>query len=342
MRSEAGQLHLLRTDRLIPRAFELAFGAELDPVVQACFGDAQHFGRDRCRLSAFDQPDRLHLEFQRVLGPFSRFTHFVLLELIFNHQLSSTFFGGKVNDTLLNTDLVRERKQLGRFMQMVVEHKHSTGFKGQLLIEPKPHEPTKHQYDRDVATFHGFLKEFGLDAEIKLNVEANHATLAGHSFHHEVASAIALGIFGSVDANRGDPQNGWDTDQFPNSVEELSLVLYEILKSGGLGQGGFNFDAKVRRQSMGMEDLFYGHIGAMDTLALALEKAVRLIEKDFLSEFRDIRYANWNSELGQSILNGGHSLVTLAGLATDKGLDPQPVSGRQEMLEARINQALFG
>jgi xylose isomerase len=115
------------------------------------------------------------------------------------------------------------------------------------------------------------LKEFGLDAEIKLNVEANHATLAGHSFHHEVASAIALGIFGSVDANRGDPQNGWDTDQFPNSVEELSLVLYEILKSGGLGQGGFNFDAKVRRQSMGMEDLFYGHIGAMDTLALALE-----------------------------------------------------------------------
>jgi xylose isomerase len=252
-------------------------------------------------------------------------------------------WGGREGyDTLLNTDLVRERKQLGRFMQMVVEHKHSTGFKGQLLIEPKPHEPTKHQYDRDVATVHGFLIEFGLDAEIKLNVEANHATLAGHSFHHEVASAIALGIFGSVDANRGDPQNGWDTDQFPNSVEELSLVLYEILKSGGLGQGGFNFDAKVRRQSMGMEDLFYGHIGAMDTLALALEKAVKLIEKDFLSEFRDIRYANWNSELGQSILNGGHSLVTLAGLATDKGLDPQPVSGRQEMLEARINQALFG
>jgi xylose isomerase len=252
-------------------------------------------------------------------------------------------WGGREGyDTLLNTDLVRERKQLGRFMQMVVEHKHSTGFKGQLLIEPKPHEPTKHQYDRDVATVHGFLKEFGLDAEIKLNVEANHATLAGHSFHHEVASAIALGIFGSVDANRGDPQNGWDTDQFPNSVEELSLVLYEILKSGGLGQGGFNFDAKVRRQSMGMEDLFYGHIGAMDTLALALEKAVKLIEKDFLSEFRDIRYANWNSELGQSILNGGHSLVTLAGLATEKGLDPQPVSGRQEMLEARINQALFG
>ena len=252
-------------------------------------------------------------------------------------------WGGREGyDTLLNTDLVRERKQLGRFMQMVVEHKYSAGFKGQLLIEPKPQEPTKHQYDRDVATVHGFLKEFGLDAEIKLNVEANHATLAGHSFHHEVASAIALGIFGSVDANRGDPQNGWDTDQFPNSVEELSLVLYEILKSGGLGQGGFNFDAKVRRQSMGMEDLFYGHIGAMDTLALALEKAVRLIEKDFLSEFRDIRYANWNSELGQSILNGGHSLVTLAGLATDKGLDPQPVSGRQEMLEARINQALFG
>lgn len=252
-------------------------------------------------------------------------------------------WGGREGyDTLLNTDLVRERKQFGRFMQMVVEHKHSIGFKGQLLIEPKPHEPTKHQYDRDVATVHGFLQEFGLEGEIKLNVEANHATLAGHSFHHEVAMAIALGIFGSVDANRGDPQNGWDTDQFPNGVEELSLVVYEILKAGGLGQGGFNFDAKVRRQSLDLEDLFYGHIGAMDTLALALEKAVKMVEHNFLGDFRSQRYAKWNSELGQTILKGDHTLATLAGLATERGLSPQPVSGRQEMLEARVNQALFG
>ncbi len=252
-------------------------------------------------------------------------------------------WGGREGyDTLLNTDLVRERKQFGRFMQMVVEHKHSIGFKGQLLIEPKPHEPTKHQYDRDVATVHGFLQEFGLEREIKLNIEANHATLAGHSFHHEIAMAIALGIFGSVDANRGDPQNGWDTDQFPNGVEELSLVVYEILKGGGLGQGGFNFDAKVRRQSLGLEDLFYGHIGAMDTLALALEKAVQMVEHDFLGDFRNQRYAKWNSGLGQAILEGGHSLATLTALASERGLAPRPVSGRQEMIEARVNQALFG
>lgn len=252
-------------------------------------------------------------------------------------------WGGREGyDTLLNTDLQRERKQFGRFMQMVVEHKHSIGFQGQLLIEPKPHEPTKYQYDRDVATVHGFLQEFGLEGEIKLNIEANHATLAGHSFHHEVATAIALGLFGSVDANRGDPQNGWDTDQFPNSVEELSLVLYEILKGGGLGQGGFNFDAKVRRQSLGLEDLFHAHIGAIDTLALALEKAAQLVQRDFLGDFRSQRYANWSSELGRTILGGDHTLATLAGLATERGLAPQPVSGRQEMLEASVNQALFG
>ena len=252
-------------------------------------------------------------------------------------------WGGREGyDTLLNTDLVRERKQLGRFMQMVVEHKHHIGFKGQLLIEPKPHEPTKHQYDRDVATVHSFLKEFGLEGEMKVNVEANHATLAGHSFQHEVALALSLGILGSIDANRGDPQNGWDTDQFPNSVEELSLVLYEILKGGGIGPGGFNFDAKVRRQSLSLEDMFHAHIGAMDTLALALEKAARLVEDDVLGEFRRQRYAKWDQVLGRSILGGEHTLATLAKLASEAKLAPQPVSGRQEWLEARVNQALFG
>ena len=252
-------------------------------------------------------------------------------------------WGGREGyDTLLNTDLARERRQFGRFMQMVVEHKHRIGFEGQLLIEPKPHEPTKHQYDRDVATVHGFLRDFGLESEMKVNIEANHATLAGHSFHHEVALAMALGIFGSVDANRGDPQNGWDTDQFPNSVEELSLVLYEILKGGGMGEGGFNFDAKVRRQSLDLEDMFHGHIGAMDTLALALEKAAKLVERDVLGDFRGQRYAGWDAALGRAILGGEHTLVTLAGLATERGLAPQPVSGRQEMLEARVNQAVFG
>src|SRR5579862_2581391 len=172
-------------------------------------------------------------------------------------------WGGREGyDTLLNTDLVRERDQLARFLHMVVDHAHKLGFKGSLLIEPKPQEPTKHQYDYDVATVHGFLLQHGLDKEIRVNIEANHATLAGHSFHHEIATAFALGIFGSLDANRGDQQNGWDTDQFPNSVEELTLAFYEILRHGGFTTGGMNFDSKVRRQSVDPEDLFYGHIGA--------------------------------------------------------------------------------
>jgi xylose isomerase len=252
-------------------------------------------------------------------------------------------WGGREGyDTLLNTDLARERRQFGRFMRMVVEHKHRIGFKGALLIEPKPHEPTKHQYDRDVATVQGFLREFGLEGEMKLNVECNHATLAGHSFHHEVAQAVALGVLGSIDANRGDPQNGWDTDQFPNSVEEMTLVLYEILKGGGLGTGGFNFDAKVRRQSVDLEDMFHGHIGAIDLLALALQKAAQLVENDVLGAFKADRYAGWDAAFGQAILAGEHTLDSLAQLATERGLAPRPVSGRQEWLEGRVNQVLFG
>ncbi|WP_266160794.1 xylose isomerase, partial [Dyella silvatica] len=214
-------------------------------------------------------------------------------------------WGGREGyDTLLNTDLRRERAQLGRFFQMVVEHKHRIGFNGTLLIEPKPQEPTKHQYDYDSATVYGFLKEFGLEQQVKVNLEANHATLAGHSFHHEVATAISLGIFGSIDANRGDPQNGWDTDQFPNSIEELTLVIYEILKAGGFSHGGFNFDTKVRRQSSAAADLFYGHIGAMDALALALERAAAMIQNDALAAFKADRYAGWEADLGARILAG--------------------------------------
>ena len=188
-------------------------------------------------------------------------------------------WGGREGyDTLLNTDLAREGDQLARFLHLVAEHKHKIGFQGQLLIEPKPMEPTKHQYDYDSATVHGFLVRNGLEGEFQLNIEANHATLAGHSFHHEVAYAVAHGILGSIDANRGDPQNGWDTDQFPNSVEDLAMPLYEILKGGGLGDGGFNFDAKLRRQSIDRNDLFHAHIGGIDTLARALLVAADMIE----------------------------------------------------------------
>ncbi|WP_219952267.1 xylose isomerase [Dickeya zeae] len=252
-------------------------------------------------------------------------------------------WGGREGyETLLNTDLRQEREQIGRFMQMVVEHKHKIGFNGTLLIEPKPQEPTKHQYDYDVATVYGFLKQFGLEKEIKVNIEANHATLAGHTFHHEIATAIALGIFGSVDTNRGDAQLGWDTDQFPNSVEENALVLYEILKAGGFTTGGLNFDAKVRRQSTDRYDLFHAHIGAMDTMALSLKVAARMVEDGELNQHVANRYAGWNSELGQQILQGNASLDMLASYATRHQLNPQHHSGQQERLENLVNRYLFG
>ena len=177
-------------------------------------------------------------------------------------------WGGREGyETLLNTDLAREEAQLAQLLHLVVEHKYRIGFEGAILTEPKPAEPTKHQYDHDVATVSGFVERHGMAGEVRLNLEANHVTLAGHSFHHEVATAAAAGLLGSVDANRGDPQNGWDTDQFPNSVEEFTIVLYEILVAGCFTTGGINFDTKLRRQSVARHDLFYGHIGAMDTLA---------------------------------------------------------------------------
>ena len=262
------------------------------------------------------------------------------------HQLGGenyVLWGGREGyESLLNTDLRQEREQIGRFLQMVVEHKHKIGFGGTLLIEPKPQEPTKHQYDYDVATVYGFLKQFGLENEIKVNIEANHATLAGHSFHHEIASAIALGIFGSVDANRGDAQLGWDTDQFPNSVEENTLVMYEILKAGGFTTGGLNFDAKVRRQSTDKYDMFYGHIGAMDVMALSLKLAARMIEDGKLDRALAKRYAGWQGELGQQIMAGRMSLDNIARYAEQHNLNPQHHSGRQELLENLVNTYIFG
>jgi xylose isomerase len=251
-------------------------------------------------------------------------------------------WGGREGyETLLNTDLAREEEQLARFLSLVVEHKHRIGFKGTLLIEPKPQEPTKHQYDYDCATVHGFLVRHGLDGEYRVNIEANHATLAGHSFHHEVAYAVSHGIFGSVDANRGDYQNGWDTDQFPNSVDELSLALYEIVRAGGFTTGGFNFDTKLRRQSMAREDLFHAHIGGIDTIARALLVAADLIEQGTLERLRTERYAGWTSPLGRSILSGKTELEVLTASVVSGGIDPSPVSGRQELLENVVNRAIW-
>ncbi|HEY7523427.1 MAG TPA: xylose isomerase [Candidatus Limnocylindrales bacterium] len=251
-------------------------------------------------------------------------------------------WGGREGyETLLNTDLAREEAQFARFLAMVAEHKHRIGFKGTLLIEPKPQEPTKHQYDYDAATVHGFLVRHGLEAEYRVNLEVNHATLAGHSFHHEVAYAVSHGIFGSVDANRGDYQNGWDTDQFPNSVDELALAVYEILRGGGFTTGGFNFDTKLRRQSLDRTDLFHAHIGGIDTLARALLVAAELVENQALERSRAARYAGWNEGLGRSILSGEALFEMLAGRVETGEIDPQPVSGRQEALENLVNRAVW-
>ncbi len=251
-------------------------------------------------------------------------------------------WGGREGyETLLNTDMAREEAQFARFLSMVADHKHRIGFKGTLLIEPKPQEPTKHQYDYDGATILGFLERHGLDKEYKLNLEVNHATLAGHSFHHEVAYAVAHGVLGSIDANRGDYQNGWDTDQFPNSVDELSLAVYEILRAGGFTTGGFNFDTKLRRQSMDRSDLFHAHIGGIDTLAQSLLVAARMIESGTLERLRTERYAGWNGELGRSILSGDAILEGLAGRVAVGEIDPKPVSGRQELLENVVNQQIW-
>ncbi len=250
-------------------------------------------------------------------------------------------WGGREGyDTLLNTNVGQELEQLGRFVSMVVEHKHKIGFKGDIWIEPKPHEPTKHQYDRDVATVYGFLKTYGLENEVGVNIEPNHATLAGHSFEHEVEMANALGVFGSIDFNRGDPQNGWDTDQFPFDLRENTLALYYILKGGGFKNGGSNFDAKVRRQSSDLEDLFYGHIGGMDLLARALTNAVAMIESDQLQAFKDQRYAGWSSGIGQKMLNGEATLDDMAAQSLDQNVSPEPISGRQEHLENIVTLAV--
>jgi xylose isomerase len=251
-------------------------------------------------------------------------------------------WGGREGyDTLLNTDLRREGAQLARFLHLVAEHKHKIGFEGTLLIEPKPMEPTKHQYDYDSATVHGFLVRNGLEDEYRLNIEANHATLAGHSFHHEVAYAIANGMFGSIDANRGDPQNGWDTDQFPNSVEDLAMPLFEIVKAGGFTTGGFNFDAKLRRQSIDRNDLFHAHIGGIDTLARALLVAAEMVEDGTLAAMVEARYAGWGGELGAAILDGSLSLADLSAKVEAGEIDPRPVSGQQELYENVVNRHVW-
>ena len=248
-------------------------------------------------------------------------------------------WGGREGyETLLNTDFARERAQAERMLQMAVEYKHKIGFKGAILIEPKPQEPTKHQYDYDVATVYGFLKDFGLEQEVKVNIEQGHAILAGHSFEHELALARALGIFGSIDMNRNDYQSGWDTDQFPNNVPETALAYYEVLKAGGFTTGGTNFDAKLRRQSLDPEDLILAHLGAMDSCAAGLKAAAAMLADGRLEAARTERYAGWDSPEGQALLHSDLAQISARVLAED--INPEPTSGRQERLENLVNRFL--
>ncbi|QIK40607.1 xylose isomerase [Pontivivens nitratireducens] len=247
-------------------------------------------------------------------------------------------WGGREGyETLLNTDLKSELDHLARLLHLVVDYKHRIGFKGTILIEPKPQEPTKHQYDYDVATVYGFLKTYGLEGEVKLNLEQGHAILAGHSFEHEIALAQALGVFGSIDMNRNDYQSGWDTDQFPNNVPEVALAYYEILKGGGFATGGTNFDAKLRRQSLDPQDLIAAHVGGMDICARGFKAAAAMLEDGGLEAARVDRYAGWNGADAQHMLYDA-TLEDIESRVLNDGINPEPVSGRQEQLENWVNR----
>lgn len=251
------------------------------------------------------------------------------------------FWGGREGyETLLNTDMGFELDNVARLMHMAVDYARSKGFTGDFYIEPKPKEPTKHQYDFDVATVAGFLRKYNLDKDFKMNIEANHATLAGHTFQHELAVARANDMFGSIDANQGDLLLGWDTDQFPTNVYETTLCMLEVIKAGGFTNGGLNFDAKVRRASYTMEDIFLAYIAGMDAFALGLKIANKIIEDGRIEEFVSRRYESYKSGIGADIVAGKTSLEELEKYALE--LPPiEPNSGKQEYLEAILNNIMF-
>lgn len=253
------------------------------------------------------------------------------------------FWGGREGyETLLNTDMGLELDNMARLMRMAVDYGRSIGFKGDFYIEPKPKEPTKHQYDFDTATVLGFLRKYGLEKDFRMNIEANHATLAQHTFQHELRVARVNGVFGSIDANQGDPLLGWDTDQFPTNIYDAALCMYEVLKAGGFTNGGLNFDAKARRGSFTPEDIFLSYIAGMDTFALGLRIAQRMIEDGRIDKFVEDRYSSWTTGIGKEIIEGRAGFAELEKYALEKGeVTSSLSSGRQEMLESYINNIMF-
>ena len=295
------------------------------------WGTANMFGHRRWMAGASTNPDP---------DVFAYAAATVKMCMDATHRLGGenyVLWGGREGyETLLNTDLGQELDHMGRFLNMVVEYKHKIGFKGTILVEPKPQEPSKHQYDFDAATCIGFLRKYGLENEVKLNLEQGHAILAGHSFEHEIAVATAEGMLGSIDMNRNDYQSGWDTDQFPNNVPEVALAYYHILKSGGFTTGGTNFDAKLRRQSLDAEDLIAGHIGGMDICARGLKAAAAMLEDGGLEKALADRYAGWATPEAKAMLDSDFDSI----FARVHGgeIAPEPRSGRQEQLENYVNR----
>ncbi|HVU25115.1 MAG TPA: xylose isomerase [Opitutus sp.] len=320
-------------DRLVDHAKEL----QKATGVKLLWGTANLFSNKRYMAGASTNPDA-HV--------FAYAAAQVKKALDVTKQLGGenyVFWGGREGyETLLNTNLKREQDHLATFLHMAVDYAKSIGFKGQFLIEPKPKEPTKHQYDFDVASGIAFLRTYGLEKYFKFNIETNHATLAGHTFAHEIEVAAAQGMLGSIDANTGDLLLGWDTDQFNTDVKELTIAMVSILRAGGLGTGGFNFDAKVRRQSIDPEDLFYAHIGGMDAYALAFKIARRILADGQFEQFVANRYASFDSGFGREIEKRRVGFRELNKLVLTKLGEPTPHSGRQEYLENLLNTYLHG
>ena len=321
------------SDRNLREIADILAGKMQDSGVKLLWGTANLFSHPRFMAGAATNPDpEVYAYAAATVASCLDVTHHLGGE---NYVL----WGGREGyETLLNTDLGRELDQMGRFLNQVVEYKHRIGFKGAILIEPKPQEPTKHQYDFDVATVYGFLRRHGLEDEVRVNIEQGHAILAGHTFEHEIALAQSLGIFGSIDMNRNDYQSGWDTDQFPNNVPEVALAYYEILRGGGFASGGTNFDAKLRRQSMDPQDLLIAHVGGMDTCARGFKAAAAMLADGALSAPMAERYAGWYGPLGTACLSQDTTLDALRATVTGDDIRPQPVSGRQELLENIVNR----
>jgi xylose isomerase len=324
--------NLAETNARLDKIVDMAEKLQNDTGVKLLWGTTNAFSNRRFMAGASTNPSP---------AVFAYAASQVKKAMEVTHRLGGdgyVFWGGREGyETLLNTDMKRELDHLAMFLKMAVDHKKKIGFKGQLYIEPKPKEPTTHQYDFDCAAVHGFLIKNGLAGDLKLNVEANHATLAGHTFHHELEFCATNGILGSVDANRGDMLLGWDTDQFPTNIYDTTLAMYTILRSGGFTTGGLNFDAKVRRQSVDVEDLFHAHVGAMDAFARGLKIAAKIVEDGALENIVKERYSGWDSGLGAEIEGGKVGLAELEAYTLKNG-EPALQSGRQEMVENVLNE----